>query len=105
MQGGRLRHRIDIEQQTTTEDTFGATTDTWSLWTTLWASIEPLSGRELLAAQQVQADITHRVRFRYVSGVTAKMRVVYGSRIFNILSVANPEERNREIVLQCRELV
>ena len=56
-------------------------------------------------AQQMQADVTHRVRFRYVAGVTAKMRVLYGARIFNVLSVINPEERNREIVLMCKELV
>jgi SPP1 family predicted phage head-tail adaptor len=104
MQAGGLRHRIDIEQNVGTTDTFGATTDSWALFTTLWAAIEPLSGRELLQAQQIQADITHRVRFRYVSGVTAKMRVLYGSRIFNILSIINPEERNREITLACKEL-
>ena len=105
MQSGRLRHRIDLETNVGTTNTFGAITDTWSLWTTLWASVEPLSGRELLQAQQMQADITHRVRFRYVSGVTAKMRVAYGSRYFNILSVINDQERNREIVLMCKELV
>ncbi|TGE33172.1 phage head closure protein [Desulfosporosinus sp. Sb-LF] len=31
----------------------------------IWASIEPLSGREYYAAQQVNAEITHRIKIRY----------------------------------------
>ena len=105
MNAGSLRHRITIQSVTETEDTFGGTTEVWGTHATVWASIEPLSGRELLQAQQVQAEVTHRVRCRYVSGVTSKMRVLYGARYFNIITPINPEERNRELALMCKELI
>jgi SPP1 family predicted phage head-tail adaptor len=105
MNAGSLRHRITIQSVTETKDTFGGVTEAWGTHAAVWASIEPLSGRELLQAQQVQADITHRVRMRYVAGVTTKMRVLYGSREFGIQVAINPEERNREIVLMCKEQV
>jgi len=69
------------------------------------ASIEPISGREYFSAQTTQADVTHRINLRYVAGVKPKMRVKYGSRIFDILSVSNVDERNRELQLMCRESI
>ena len=105
MGSGAYRHRITIQSVTETADSFGAMTETWGTFAQVWASIEPLSGRELLQAQQIQADVTHRVRFRFLAGVTAKMRGLYGTRYFNILSIINTDERDREIVLMCKELV
>ena len=77
--------------------------ETWSTYATVQASIEPISGREYFAAQSTQADVTHRIRIRYLSGIVPKMRVSYNSRIFDILSVINVGERNRELQLMCRE--
>ena len=44
---------------------------------TLQASVAPLQGAERFAAQQVQADVSHRVRIRYTSGITSQMRVFH----------------------------
>jgi len=100
---GKLRRRITIERVTETQDTDGAVLETWSTYATVQASIEPISGREYFAAQSTQADVTHRIRIRYLSGIVPKMRVSYNSRIFDILSVINVGERNRELQLMCRE--
>jgi SPP1 family predicted phage head-tail adaptor len=102
---GKLRHRITIEQVSETQDTDGSVIETWSVFVVAQASIEPISGREYFAAQSTQADVTHRIRLRYLSGVTPKMRVNYNSRIFDILSVINVGERNRELQLMCRESI
>ena len=103
MRIGKLRRRITIERVTETQDTDGAVLETWSTYATVQASIEPISGREYFAAQSTQADVTHRIRIRYLSGIVPKMRVSYNSRIFDILSVINVGERNRELQLMCRE--
>lgn len=56
--------------------------------TTFWtgfALIQPLSGRELIAAQQIFADVTHRVSIApYVAGVQAKMRLNAGGVFYDI---------------------
>jgi SPP1 family predicted phage head-tail adaptor len=72
---------------------------------TAWASIEPLNGREFFAAQQVNAEVTARIRLRYLPGVTRQMQVKFGSRTFAIESVINVEERNRELQLMVKEVV
>jgi SPP1 family predicted phage head-tail adaptor len=102
---GKLRHRITIELVTETQDIDGSVIESWSAYATSQASIEPISGREYFAAQSTQADVTHRIRIRYLSGITPKMRVNYSSRIFDILSVININERNRELQLMCRESI
>jgi SPP1 family predicted phage head-tail adaptor len=108
MQAGRLRKRLDLETPNTVADTFGETPlEPWTLVTTLWGSVEPISGRERLMAEQVQGEITHRIKVRYVAAYlpTPVMRFTYADRHFQILSVANRDERNRELEIMCKELV
>jgi SPP1 family predicted phage head-tail adaptor len=102
---GKLRHRITVEETTETQEADGSVIENWSAFATAQGSIEPISGREYFAAQTTQAEVTHRISLRYLTGVTPKMRVKYGSRIFDILSVINVDERNRELQLMCRESI
>lgn len=109
IRAGKLRKRIVIEQLLASDGTTNAfnesTTTAWTTYTTRWGSMEPLSGRELYQAQDVNPDVTHHARFRYVPGLTPKMRCRIGTRLFNIESAINIEERNREHVVVCKEQV
>jgi len=105
IRAGELRHRVTIQQKSVTRNTFGEEIVTWQDVATVWAAIEPLRGREFFESQQVNAEVTTRIRIRYRPGITPTMRVVYGSRIFDIQAVINVEERNRELHLMCREEV
>jgi SPP1 family predicted phage head-tail adaptor len=105
VRAGKLRHRIAIEQVAETQDPDGSVIETWSTFANAHASIEPISGREYFAAQTTQADVTHRICMRYLAGLIPKMRVKYGLRIFDILSVINVNERNRELQLMCKESI
>lgn len=101
---GKLRHRIEIQTASEAADSLGQMTKTWTTAVTRYAAIEPLSGRELIQAQQVNSEITHKVTLRYYA-VTSKMRFKFGSRYFEIMSVINKEERNLETVCMCKEAV
>lgn len=103
MRAGLMRKRITIQQRATTVDSYGEQSSTWTDVKTVWASIDPATGSELYAAQSIRAEMTHAVKIRYLSGVTAKMRVKYGSRYFNVTAVRNVDERNREMQLMCVE--
>lgn len=103
MRIGKLRHRITIEQADETQNLDGSVVESWSCYATVQASIEPISGREYIAAQSTQADVTHRISLRCLGGIIPKMRVNFGGRIFEILSVINVGERNVELQLMCRE--
>lgn len=105
MQLGKLRHKIVIQQPTETRNISGYPSVAWSTYKTVWASIMPMQGRETTIADQTGGDITHEVHLHYESGYTPKMRVKWGSRYFEIRSVINLEERDREVVLKCHERI
>jgi SPP1 family predicted phage head-tail adaptor len=100
---GQLRHRLNLQAATETRDSFGGVVLTWSTIATVWGSIEPLSGRELFAAQQVNALISARIRIRYRDDVNARMRVVHEAKSYDIQSVIDPETRHVELELMCAE--
>lgn len=105
MNPGILRHRITIQHPIEGRDSTGGVTVTWGTFAAVSASVEPLRGRELWAAAAINARTTTRIRIRYLKGVTPKMRVLFGARIYLIDSVINPEERNVEYQLMCQEWV
>ncbi len=105
MKIGKLRHKITIQEYIATRDSFGAEVQTWTDKASAFASITPVSGKEYFATQQWNAEVTTKITMRYLQGITPKMRVLFGSRIFEILSVLNFEERNIELNLMCKEAV
>ena len=105
MRVGRLRHRVELQEATETRGDYGDVTREWSTIATRWAGIEPMSGREIMQADQVNAKLSHRVRMRYDADVTPAKRLKFGSRIFDISSVINRDEKNAELEVLCSEAV
>ena len=104
MQAGRLRHRITIQEPVTARNSYGEAITTWTAVATVWASVEPLSGREFFAAEHVQSEVTHRVRMRWQSGITPDMRVLFDGRVLTIDAVINYGERRTDLQLMCQEV-
>jgi len=101
MQAGKLRHRVQLQYPSDTRDAHGGITRSWSTSATVWASVEPLTGRELLDAQQVESQSDTRVRIRYYQGIAPKWRVQHGQHVYNVLHVGDVDVRNREMLLLC----
>lgn len=99
MRAGRLNKRIVIEQKTTVDDDFGQPIETWSTFATVWASVEYQSGKEGFTADQLQAELITRFRIRYLANVTALMRVKFSGVVYDIQSVMNTNERDREMLI------
>ncbi len=103
MNAGKLINRIMFKKPTEVQAGSGGTTATYSTLASCWASIEDLSGKELIQAGQMGAIGTVRVRCRYVPGVTNECRIVAGNRTLEIFHVNNVENRNAELEMLCRE--
>ena len=103
---GKFRHQIKIQSPVEVQDAAGEmVVSAWTDLATLHASITPVQGRETFDASQLYADVTHRVRCRYVAGVTPKHRVLYGVRPFDIERAINVEEADRELEILAIERV
>lgn len=93
---GRLRHIVSIERQVEIIDSNGDHHREWQYVTSLRAEIRPLSGRELLMAQQVQSQVSVNIVARYREDVDASMRIKNNGTIYNILAVIHDPESGRE---------
>ena len=105
---GAMRQRIVFQARGVSVDSFGQQVTTWTDAFGIWASIEPVSARELFAAQAVQSEVSHRITVRYraefanQAGVAA-MRAVSEVRIFNIHGAVDTDGRRRWVELRVTE--
>ena len=105
MQAGSLRHRVALQTVTETRDAVGGVVESWATTATVWAAVEPLRGREFYQARAEQAGVDTRIRIRYRSGITPKMRISWGSHVYDIEAVIEPDSRRRELHLMCSEVL
>lgn len=104
---GAFNRRITIQQQViNAPDGMGGSTAAWTTACTTWAHIEAWKGSESFTAQQIYPSMLTKmlIRYRPSQNISAAMRVLYGSRIYNIRSVSVPAEAQTTIQLVCEEL-
>lgn len=90
MPAGKFRFRVRIEKNTPVQQTSGpgagSMVDNWAVLqnaNAVPAMIEPLRGREFLAAQAVQSEVSSKVIIRYRSDIDNKVRLVQGTKIYS----------------------
>jgi SPP1 family predicted phage head-tail adaptor len=122
---GLLRHTVLLQQdQGSTRGNFGNPVPRWVTIRTAWASIEPISGRELWQGMQIRPDVTHGLVLRAApsKAVGPAMRILFGPgtwqanndlsvafptncRVFEIKESLNVEEQGRKLIVQAIEQV
>src|SRR3990167_4535385 len=104
LEAGKLSRQVTIQQRaigSPQRTAMGAPDDACVDLCTTWAAIRPASSRALFAAQAVESLIDTEIEIRYCTDVTAAMRVVYGSTIYNIEGVRDWETRHERLFLDC----
>lgn len=100
---GALRRRLRIEAPQRSPDGGGGAVVDWQLVAEVWARIAPVSGRERAYAEQIAAEVSHRITIRYRGDVEPRMRLCADDRVFAIEAVFDPDERRRRLVCLARE--
>jgi SPP1 family predicted phage head-tail adaptor len=103
MKAGDLRHRVTLQQPVAGSNTIGEIVNTWADVATVWAAVEPATGSWYYAGQQAESKVDGRVRIRYRSDVLPTWRIKFGDRYLTIVSILNPNERNKETVIMYTE--
>jgi len=101
---GSLRERVTVQQASESRNALGETVLSWATFAERWASVEGVSSRESLAYGQQQISVSHRVRLRYLTGLTQSMRLVWRGRTLEIVSLLEHGNRS-EHELICQEAV
>lgn len=71
----------------------------------VWARIKSSNSYDSIESQQKTPNITHTVEIRYRTDITAKMRIVWGSRTLEIISFSPSDTRKDRLFVDCRELI
>lgn len=109
---GRLNKRITFmqlkdkdENGVPFENELGNNIQKLMPYKTVWASVEPISGKEYLEAQRAKNELTHRIYTRYFPDITVDMLINFKGRKFKIESVINYQEGNEMLQFLCTEMV
>lgn len=103
MRIGPMRERITLQREVDTADGAGGSTIGWADIATVYARVQPASGRERLASQQLQNSITHRVTIRSRGDISCATRILWGDRPLNIRSILNLDERKEFLTIEADE--
>ena len=101
----RLNKRLWLQKREVTKSSLGQRSDQWIAVIQLWAEIKPLSSDESIASSAEVSAVSHEIKIRYRSGVTADMRFYSeGGRVFDITAApVNQHEKSRYLVCKCVE--
>jgi len=106
---GAYRHRVTVQVPgAAVPDGDGGSTVSWTdanpaTWAVSLGAARA-DGEQAMAGTTI-ATATHLVRGRYRTDITTHVRLGYGARLFNVLSVRNVDERDRLLELVCAELL
>ena len=99
---GKMRERVTVQIASGSTNTLGETVLSWSNSTSVWASVEGVSAREALALGQQETAVTHRLRLRYLPGLTQQMRFAWRGRTLEIVSLLEHGNRSEHEAI-CEE--
>ena len=107
MKSGKLRHQITLQRNHPEHSSLGEPLPNWVDYAVNSAAeVAPLVGKEFYGAQQINTELTTRVRLRWRDGVKAGDRIAFKERLFLIATPPiNVNEKNHELVLMCREFI
>jgi len=106
MNSGRLRHVITIQTPTKTVNSAGDTVLSWASLTggaNIRASVDQIGGLERYQSEHNKAIADFKVIIRHLSTVTRQMRIAWGSRTLNIVSVDADRTDGRYMIIKAKE--
>lgn len=80
---GKFDRKGVIQRRSLTANSIGEDIQSYADYKAAWAQIVPVSAREKLNGAQIDSDVTHILRFRLITDLTANDRFVYNGRVFN----------------------
>lgn len=100
---GAMRVELALEQCFRQDDGMGGFVEEWLEIGLVLARVEPLSDRSFFAADQRQEEVSHRIVTRWRPDLASGMRLVKGARVFEILTVYDPDESGRYLACRVKE--
>ena len=102
---GNRRHKVTIfAQQPTTPNELGSAVAPYAPTFTVNGQVRPIQATERAANAAITADVTHEIRMQYNTFTNNTCRLAAVGKMFEIDSITNVMEQNREFVILAHEL-
>lgn len=110
MEAQRYRHRVEIQESVEAQDPVTGGISTY--WATVYLDTDtPLDsvpaevltgpGRELVAADAKQAEVSARIQMRWFPGLLPTMRILWDGNPYEIISIETDATARREYRVKC----
>jgi head-tail adaptor len=105
MNSGKLRHRITIQTRTNVTSNAGETSASWSEFGKRWAKVRQLGGTETENdAEAIEGRTNYLVTMRILDGMTTDMRILFGSLVLNVESIAADDTDKKTQFVRCIQI-
>lgn len=105
LQAGTLRHMVRLYSLVQDQDSTGDMVRSYPLVATVYADRQPLSSRDLIAAQAMQNETTERFVIRWRSDVDTTWRLGFAGKVYAILGAQADQDSGIEyLTLTCSNL-
>jgi head-tail adaptor len=102
---GSLRHLIQLQQQSSTQDSVGQPVLTWTTVRTSYGGLNLVSMKEAFGEGQLTAQETDIWTLRWTpTEILPGMQLVFGSNTYIVQMVSNVMRRNLIVHLLCLQL-
>jgi SPP1 family predicted phage head-tail adaptor len=100
---GSLRTELALEQAELTPDGAGGHIENWVEIASVFARVQPQGSTAAFGAGQTIETVTHRITMRFRDDLRSGMRLRRGDRVFEIITLHDPDETGRYLVCRARE--
>lgn len=97
MRAGRLRQQVEIERPLRTADTYGQPVVTWVSLGMAWAGITLAGGGEVPGGPRAQGTERYAVELRWRADVDASCRLLWGAKVLQFATCADPDGKRRQL--------
>lgn len=104
MRAGRRDRLIRLERLVVTKDDAGAEVKSYTKIADVWAEFIPTKSRELIAAQQIVGEAIVVWKILYRNDVSARDRVVYDGKKYDIQGPPIELGRHIGLELPCKQI-
>lgn len=100
-----LNRRVQLQRSTPVIDpSTGYDHDEWATFAEVFAKVEPLVGREYLAAAAMQSEGITKFTMRYRDDLLPTDRLLFDGKEWNVQSIQNVRSGNRELLIYAKAL-
>lgn len=106
---GMFRHEMAVQNYSTTIDSYGQGTKTWTTATTVLGYIENADGRSIDSVDVNRGQSAYRIVIPWIDSVTIKSRILLketgkSDRTLELTGVVDPDLRRMELHIEALEV-